>query len=88
MIDRLGNLPADCLPADVTSVKAAPLEQYAGGTPGAGPRLHPMFGPDGEPRAKQVIVWLSGRRRQPVAAGSMRPSGGALQAGGRAHDGR
>ncbi|QXB53678.1 bifunctional chorismate mutase/prephenate dehydrogenase [Aeromonas sp. FDAARGOS 1415] len=61
VIDRLGNLPADCLLVDVTSVKAAPLEHMLAVHKGPVLGLHPMFGPDVASLAKQVIVCCQGR---------------------------
>ncbi|ATM00429.1 MULTISPECIES: bifunctional chorismate mutase/prephenate dehydrogenase [Aeromonas] len=61
IIDRLGNLPADCLLVDVTSVKAAPLEHMLAVHKGPVLGLHPMFGPDVASLAKQVIVCCQGR---------------------------
>ncbi|QTL93010.1 bifunctional chorismate mutase/prephenate dehydrogenase [Aeromonas jandaei] len=61
IIDRLGNLPADCLLVDVTSVKSAPLEHMLAVHRGPVLGLHPMFGPDVASLAKQVIVCCQGR---------------------------
>lgn len=66
VIDRLGNLPADCLLVDVTSVKAAPLEHMLAVHQGPVLGLHPMFGPDVASLAKQVIVCCQGR--EPAAS--------------------
>ncbi|WP_421180046.1 bifunctional chorismate mutase/prephenate dehydrogenase [Aeromonas enteropelogenes] len=61
VIDRLGNLPENCLLVDVTSVKAAPLEHMLAVHKGPVLGLHPMFGPDVASLAKQVIVCCQGR---------------------------
>ncbi len=61
VIDRLGNLPADCLLVDVTSVKSEPLAHMLAVHQGPVLGLHPMFGPDVASLAKQVIVCCQGR---------------------------
>ncbi|KTA85051.1 bifunctional chorismate mutase/prephenate dehydrogenase [Aeromonas salmonicida] len=61
IIDRLGNLSADCLLVDVTSVKSEPLAHMLAVHPGPVLGLHPMFGPDVASLAKQVIVCCQGR---------------------------
>ncbi|WP_278356500.1 MULTISPECIES: bifunctional chorismate mutase/prephenate dehydrogenase [Idiomarina] len=64
LIRRLPPLPDDCVLADVTSIKAAPLnamlEQHDGPVVG----LHPMFGPSVQNLAKQLVVVTHGRQRQ------------------------
>lgn len=64
IIHALPPLPADCVLADITSVKRAPLtamlETHAGPVVG----LHPMFGPDVGNLAKQVVVVCHGRAPQ------------------------
>lgn len=54
-------LPEQCILADLTSIKEAPLQsmlaQHAGPVLG----LHPMFGPDVRSFAKQVVVHCQGR---------------------------
>jgi len=61
LISQLPPLPADCLLADITSVKqeplAAMLKQHGGPVLG----LHPMFGPDISNIVKQVVVVCHGR---------------------------
>lgn len=61
VIRQLPTLPADCILADITSIKAAPLaamlQQHAGPVLG----LHPMFGPDISNIVKQVVVVCHGR---------------------------
>ena len=61
VIDRLGNLPADSLLVDVTSVKSEPLAHMLAVHQGPVLGLHPMFGPDVASLAKQVIVCCQGR---------------------------
>ncbi|WP_287146703.1 bifunctional chorismate mutase/prephenate dehydrogenase [Aeromonas sp.] len=61
IIDRLGNLPVDCLLVDVTSVKSEPLAHMLAVHQGPVLGLHPMFGPDVASLAKQVIVCCQGR---------------------------
>lgn len=61
LISLLPALPADCVLADLTSVKAKPLaamlRQHSGPVVG----LHPMFGPDITNLVKQVVVVCHGR---------------------------
>jgi chorismate mutase/prephenate dehydrogenase len=61
LIKQLPPLPVDCLLADITSVKQAPLQamlqQHSGPVLG----LHPMFGPDISNIVKQVVVVCHGR---------------------------
>jgi chorismate mutase/prephenate dehydrogenase len=61
VIEALPPLPQDCILADVTSVKQAPLasmlRQHSGPVVG----LHPMFGPDAPGMIKQVVVVCNGR---------------------------
>ncbi|ALZ76235.1 bifunctional chorismate mutase/prephenate dehydrogenase [Rheinheimera sp. F8] len=61
VIRQLPTLPANCILADITSIKAAPLaamlQQHAGPVLG----LHPMFGPDISNIVKQVVVVCHGR---------------------------
>lgn len=62
LIEQLPPLPADCVLADVTSIKAAPLnamlKQHSGPVVG----LHPMFGPSVQNLAKQLVVVTHGRQ--------------------------
>jgi chorismate mutase/prephenate dehydrogenase len=60
-IEALPALPADCVLADVTSVKRAPLVAMLARHPGPVIGLHPMFGPDIRSLAKQVVVFCPGR---------------------------
>lgn len=61
VIRALPELPADCVLADVTSIKAAPLQAMLDRHAGPVVGLHPMFGPDVGNLAKQVIVVCHGR---------------------------
>ncbi|NLS12226.1 bifunctional chorismate mutase/prephenate dehydrogenase [Vibrio sp. SM6] len=64
VIDRLSNLPDDCILCDLTSVKSAPLQAMLNVHSGPVVGLHPMFGPDVPSLAKQVIVHCDGRGRE------------------------
>lgn len=61
IIENLPKLPADCVLADVTSIKRAPLKAMLGVHAGPVVGLHPMFGPDVKSLAKQVVVVCPGR---------------------------
>lgn len=61
VIGALPALPPDCVLADVTSIKQAPLAAMLARHPGPVVGLHPMFGPDVTSLAKQVIVVCPGR---------------------------
>jgi chorismate mutase/prephenate dehydrogenase len=61
VIRRLGGLPRECLLADLTSIKAAPLEAMLAVHKGPVLGLHPMFGPDVANLAKQVVLYCDGR---------------------------
>lgn len=61
VIERLGNLPPDCILCDLTSIKSQPLEAMKQVHSGPVVGLHPMFGPDVASLAKQVIVYCDGR---------------------------
>ncbi len=60
-IKRLPKLPDDCILADLTSVKQAPLKAMLEIHQGPVVGLHPMFGPDIASFAKQVIIHCDGR---------------------------
>mgnify|MGYP004701319613 CR=1 FL=1 len=64
VIEKLPPLPADCVLADLTSIKTMPLQtmlhQHAGPVLG----LHPMFGPDISNIVKQVVVYCHGRNAE------------------------
>ena len=61
VIKQLTFLPEDCILADITSVKDAPLTAMLEVHKGPVVGLHPMFGPDITSFAKQVIVYCDGR---------------------------
>ncbi|GAM77143.1 chorismate mutase I [Vibrio ishigakensis] len=61
VIDKLSNLPQDCILCDLTSIKQKPLEAMMKVHQGPVVGLHPMFGPDVPSLAKQVIVHCEGR---------------------------
>lgn len=61
VIANLPTLPDDCILADVTSVKQAPLQAMLAAHAGPVVGLHPMFGPDVQSLAKQVVVVCPGR---------------------------
>ncbi|PKF61898.1 bifunctional chorismate mutase/prephenate dehydrogenase [Psychromonas sp. psych-6C06] len=61
VIKQLTYLPEDCILADITSVKDAPLKAMLEVHKGPVVGLHPMFGPDISSFAKQVIVYCDGR---------------------------
>lgn len=63
VITRLGNLPQDCILADITSIKDKPLQAMLNAHKGPVVGLHPMFGPDVGNLAKQVIVCCDGRSK-------------------------
>jgi chorismate mutase / prephenate dehydrogenase len=59
---RLTHLPKDCVLADLTSIKAAPLNAMLAAHAGPVVGLHPMFGPDVGSFAKQLVVVCHGRQ--------------------------
>ncbi|KOO04967.1 bifunctional chorismate mutase/prephenate dehydrogenase [Vibrio nereis] len=61
VIEKLGNLPDDCILCDLTSIKSKPLQSMMTVHNGPVVGLHPMFGPDVPSLAKQVIVYCDGR---------------------------
>lgn len=61
LINRLPNLPADCVLADITSIKQLPLATMMAKHGGPVVGLHPMFGPDVTNLVKQVVVVCHGR---------------------------
>ncbi|MGV3344737.1 bifunctional chorismate mutase/prephenate dehydrogenase [Enterobacteriaceae bacterium LUAb1] len=62
VISRLPLLPDDCILVDLSSVKKRPLQAMLAVHKGPVIGLHPMFGPDVDSLAKQVIVWCDGRQ--------------------------
>ncbi|MCA2015171.1 bifunctional chorismate mutase/prephenate dehydrogenase [Vibrio tritonius] len=61
IIEKLNQLPNDCILADFTSIKSKPLAAMMKAHQGPVVGLHPMFGPDVPSLAKQVIVCCNGR---------------------------
>lgn len=61
LIAQLPELPRDCVLADITSVKTAPLAAMLAKHTGPVLGLHPMFGPDVSNIVKQVVVLCHGR---------------------------
>lgn len=61
VIGQLPPLDKDCLLADLTSVKKAPLQAMLENHPGPVLGLHPMFGPDVASLAKQLVIVCQGR---------------------------
>jgi len=62
VVDRLrGLLDPECILADVTSVKRAPMGAMLAAHAGPVIGLHPMFGPTTRGFAKQVVVYCRGR---------------------------
>ena len=67
VIEKLTMLPDDCVLADITSIKAKPLEAMLTVHKGPVVGLHPMFGPDAPGMIKQVVVVCEGRSRDKYA---------------------
>jgi len=62
VIRQLGPfLPADCLLADITSLKQAPLDAMLAAHSGPVVGLHPLFGPSSSSMDQQVVVAAPGR---------------------------
>lgn len=61
VIEALPALPQDCVLADLTSIKSAPLNTMLAQHSGPVLGLHPMFGPGVSTMAKQLIVATVGR---------------------------
>ncbi|WP_228386439.1 bifunctional chorismate mutase/prephenate dehydrogenase [Ornithinicoccus halotolerans] len=61
VIGQLPALPPDCLLADLTSTKRGPMAAMLQAHPGPVVGLHPMFGPDVDSFAKQVVAYCPGR---------------------------
>ncbi|RUO21417.1 bifunctional chorismate mutase/prephenate dehydrogenase [Aliidiomarina haloalkalitolerans] len=64
VIQALPNMPDDCILADLTSVKNAPLAAMMAHHSGPVLGLHPMFGPSIPTFAKQTILVTPGRDAQ------------------------
>ncbi|MBB1363714.1 MULTISPECIES: bifunctional chorismate mutase/prephenate dehydrogenase [unclassified Shewanella] len=62
--DKLTQLPENCILADLTSIKEAPLAAMLAAHKGPVVGLHPMFGPDVGSLAKQVVVVCHGRHQE------------------------
>lgn len=56
-------LPAECLLADITSIKQAPVAAMLQAHPGPVIGLHPLFGPSARSLDKQTIIATPGRQR-------------------------
>ncbi|RUO26110.1 bifunctional chorismate mutase/prephenate dehydrogenase [Aliidiomarina minuta] len=67
VIADLPRLPDDCILADLTSIKAAPLQSMLDAHHGPVLGLHPMFGPGVPSFAKQLIVATPGRQKEQAA---------------------
>ncbi len=63
VIKSLPALPADCVLADLTSIKARPLDAMLKAHTGPVVGLHPMFGPNISSMAKQLVVVTEGRQQ-------------------------
>ncbi|MDK2594512.1 bifunctional chorismate mutase/prephenate dehydrogenase [Pseudoalteromonas obscura] len=61
VIEDLPALDPECILADITSVKQAPLKSLLKKHPGPVVGLHPMFGPDISHWVKQTVVACHGR---------------------------
>ncbi|MGB1197957.1 MAG: bifunctional chorismate mutase/prephenate dehydrogenase [Thalassotalea sp.] len=61
IIQKLNGLPGDCILADFTSIKEAPLYEMMKIHSGPVVGLHPMFGPDVAGLIKQTIIVCDGR---------------------------
>ena len=60
--DRLGpHLPANCVLADITSIKESPLNAMLDSHEGPVVGLHPLFGPTTSTMDKQIVVVTPGR---------------------------
>lgn len=64
IISELPELPKECILADVTSIKEAPLAAMLKVHKGPVVGLHPMFGPDAPGMIKQVVVVCHGRGQE------------------------
>lgn len=61
VIQRLTQLPEECVLVDITSTKRAPLAAMLAAHKGPVVGLHPMFGPDVASLVKQVVVVCDGQ---------------------------
>lgn len=62
IIQKLSNLPEQCILADVTSIKESPLYEMLKVHKGPVVGLHPMFGPDTTSLVKQTVIACEGRQ--------------------------
>ncbi|MDR0217486.1 MAG: bifunctional chorismate mutase/prephenate dehydrogenase [Enterobacteriaceae bacterium] len=62
IIHRLPPLPDQCILVDLASIKQKPLQAMLDSHKGPVLGLHPMFGPDVDSFAKQVVVYCDGRQ--------------------------
>ncbi|WP_395479786.1 bifunctional chorismate mutase/prephenate dehydrogenase [Candidatus Curculioniphilus buchneri] len=62
IIQKLPPLPEDCILVDLASIKHATLQAMLSVHNGPVLGLHPMFGPDVDSIAKQVIIFCEGRK--------------------------
>ncbi|BAH83387.1 bifunctional chorismate mutase/prephenate dehydrogenase [Candidatus Ishikawella capsulata] len=62
VIYKLPKLPKDCILVDLSSIKEKPLQAMLKVHKGPVLGLHPMFGPDTDNLAKQVIICCHGRQ--------------------------
>jgi chorismate mutase/prephenate dehydrogenase len=63
VIERLAPyLPPDCILADITSIKTAPMTAMLAGHSGPVLGLHPLFGPTTSTMDKQIVAVTRGRR--------------------------
>lgn len=67
VVSKLTMLPKHCILADITSIKAKPLETMMSVHKGPVVGLHPMFGPDAPGMIKQVVVVCDGRGNEQYA---------------------
>lgn len=61
VVEKLNQLPSECILADITSIKHKPLDAMMKVHKGPVVGLHPMFGPDAPGMIKQVVVVCHGR---------------------------
>jgi len=63
VIERIApHLPPDCVLADLTSIKTAPMTAMLAAHPGPVVGLHPLFGPTTSTMDKQIVATVPGRR--------------------------
>ncbi|MGD8199694.1 bifunctional chorismate mutase/prephenate dehydrogenase [Ornithinimicrobium sp. W1679] len=67
VVRSLPQLPPDCLLVDLTSTKTEVMAAMLAAHPGPVLGLHPMFGPDVDSLAKQVVAAVPGRDAQASA---------------------